>query len=364
MLSLQCARNLQTRRNPVIGLGFTLLLLTAHHLSAQAALLMEQPYGFFGSLNPTGHIALYLERVCEDSPVHLRPCKAGETGVVISRYHGMGGYDWVAIPLIPYLYSVEDPARVPAHVDKETVIRLRNHYREALLGIFGEALPKGNAFRDGWVQLVGTAYDRRTYAFRFATTPAQDRELIARLNARGNVSHFNLLYNNCADFDRFILNNYFPHRFGRTLFPDADITTPKHLAYALVKYARQHPELQLSIMEIPQVPGYRRESRPIRGVTESLIVDGYVVPIVILNPYIAGGLLADYLVQGRYNLLPKNTTLIDPKHIEALTQSPAPALTRMGLEQENPSDSARATLKTPNGEASGEAHLATAPNHP
>jgi hypothetical protein len=203
-------------RNLLRITSLILLLLTAPHLFAQAALLLEQPYGVFGTLNPTGHAAVYLERVCADSPVHLRLCTPGENGVVISRYKGLGGYDWIAIPLIPYLYSVEDPSQVPAQIDQETVTRLRDHYRESVLGEFGENLRPGNFFNGGWTELVGTAYDRRTYAFRFATTPAQDRKLIARLNDRPNKSHFNILFNNCADFDRFILNNYFPHKFGRT----------------------------------------------------------------------------------------------------------------------------------------------------
>src|SRR4051812_13144800 len=71
---------------------------------AQAALLMEEPYGFFGALNPTGHTAVYFSRICTESPVKLRRCEPGETGSVIARYQGMAGYDWVAMPLIPYLY--------------------------------------------------------------------------------------------------------------------------------------------------------------------------------------------------------------------------------------------------------------------
>jgi hypothetical protein len=74
---------------------------------AQAALLMEEPYGFFGSVNPTGHNAIYFERICAETPVKLRRCEAGELGAVIARYKGIDGYDWVAIPLVPYLYSVE-----------------------------------------------------------------------------------------------------------------------------------------------------------------------------------------------------------------------------------------------------------------
>jgi hypothetical protein len=338
------------RTNLRRALCLALLLLAVPSLFAQAALLMEQPYGVFGTLNPTGHAAVYLERVCADTPVHLRLCNPGETGVVISRYKGLAGYDWMAIPLIPYLYAVENPTSVPAQVDQETVNRLRDHYREAHLTELGQNLRPGNFFNGGWTELVGTAYDRRTYAFRFATTPEQDRQLIARLNGRPNKSHFNILFNNCADFDRLILNNYFPHKFRRTILPDAGITTPKRVAYTLVKYARRHPEMPFSILEIPQVPGYRHDSRAIHGVDESLITDGYVIPIVLLNPYVAGGLLVDYLLRGRYNVIPKNIATVDAQHLGALTHPFTPSLTGAGWEQENPNDSARAMGITLTGE--------------
>ncbi|HEX4320169.1 MAG TPA: hypothetical protein VHZ52_04655, partial [Acidobacteriaceae bacterium] len=90
--------------------ALVLLLLAGPSLFGQAALLMEQPYGVFGTLNPTGHAAVYLEHVCADTPVRVRLCNLGETGIVISRYKGLAGYDWIAIPLIPYLYSVDNAA--------------------------------------------------------------------------------------------------------------------------------------------------------------------------------------------------------------------------------------------------------------
>jgi hypothetical protein len=294
--------------------AIAILNLTAQRANAQAALLLEQPYGVFGTLNPTGHAAIYLERVCAETPVRLRLCRPDEVGSVISRYKGLDGYDWVAIPLIPYLYSVDSQAQVPTQVDQETVNRLREHYKEARLGDWGQDLPKGNFFYGGWTELVGTAYDRRTYAFRFATTRAKDEKLIAHFNSLPNHSHFNLLFNNCADFDRLILKEYFPGKFNRTIFPDAGITTPKRLAYGLLQYGKKHPEMQLTVLEIPQVAGYRHKSRADRGVTESIITNGYV----ILNPYVAGGLLADYLVRGRYHLIPKNPPIANAGNLEAL----------------------------------------------
>ena len=306
----------------LLGLAIVALLIAAAQgLSAQAALLLEQPYGVFGTLNPTGHAAVYLERVCADTPVRLRLCRPGEQGSVISRYKGLDGYDWVAIPLIPYLYSVDSADEVPHQVNQETVNRLRQHYKEGQLGDWARNMPNGGFFNGGWTELVGTAYDRRTYAFRFETAPEQDENLIARFNALPNHSRFNILFNNCADFDRMILKGYFPGKFNRTIFPDAGITTPKRLAYGLVQYSKKHPDMHLTVLEIPQVPGYRRKSRADRGVTESILANGYVIPIVILNPYVAGGLFADYLARGRFHIVPKNPPIADAWSLDVLLQS-------------------------------------------
>ena len=89
-------------------------------------------------VNPTGHVAVYFQRICADTPVRLRRCRQGELGAVIARYQGIDGYDWIAIPLVPYLYSVENTSHVPAHVDHEIVVHLRNNYREAHLESLGE----------------------------------------------------------------------------------------------------------------------------------------------------------------------------------------------------------------------------------
>src|SRR5208283_2157696 len=170
----------------ILFLSFALFVVCAFSCRpahAQAALLMEEPYGFFGAINPTGHNAIYFQRICVETPVRLRRCQPGETGAVIARYEGIDGCDWVAIPLIPYLYSVENTSEVPARVDRQTVFELRSRYREAHLQDLGPNLRPGNLFHSGWTQLVGVAYERRTYAFRFQTTPQQDDALIERLNA-------------------------------------------------------------------------------------------------------------------------------------------------------------------------------------
>ena len=312
------------RATALAFLSLAILALCSFRSHAQAALLLEEPYGLFGTLNPTGHLAIYFEHVCAETPVRLRRCTAGESGSVISRYHGIEGYDWLAVPLVPYLYSVERTDQVPARVDRPLVAQMRERYREAHLQVLGDDPPKGNFTRAGWDQLVGVAYERRSYAFRFETTPEQDDAFIAQMNDKKNRSHFSLLYNNCADFARIVLNIYFPGTFKRNLFPDAAMTTPKQIAYKLVKYARKHPEVQLTVFEIAQIPGYRRQSRSTKSIAESLTTTPYAVPIALANPYIAGALFVDYLARGHFHPVPKHPLALEPDNLFALT-APAPA---------------------------------------
>ena len=312
---------------------------------SQAALLMEEPYGFFGILNPTGHNAIYFERICAETPVKLRRCQAGELGAVIARYQGIEGYDWIAIPLLPYLYAVENPSDVPARVDHEMVERMRSHYREEHLQSLSPDLPAGSFVRGGWTQLVGAAYERRIYAFRFNTTAEQDDALIARMNSGPNKTKFNLLYENCADFARVVLNSYFPHTFHRSIFPDIGMTTPKQISYKLVRYARKHPNLELTVFEIPQVPGYRRKSRSIKGIDESFVTTAYAVPLVLTNPYIAVGLFIDYVLRGRYRTIPEASRSSGTlTKLSALTAGPP-------TPQKSASAATQATSAVPDGTA-------------
>ena len=70
----------------------------------------------------------------------------------------------------------------------------------------------------------------------------------------------------------------------------------------MAKYSHHHPELQSSNFLIPQVPGTIRRSKPIHGVLESVMAaKKYMVPLVVLNPYIGGGLLVEYFGHRRFD---------------------------------------------------------------
>ncbi|WP_188552716.1 hypothetical protein [Edaphobacter dinghuensis] len=272
---------------------------------ADAALLMEEPYGTFGAINPTGHAAIYLNHICAETPTQLRACRPGEFGVVISRYHRVAGYDWLAIPLVPYLYAVDRVEDIPATADPELEAKLRDAYRRRhLLDIIpdvSEGEDAGEAPKGDWIQLIGASYDRKIYGFQVETTREADARFIAEFNDNRNVSHFNLFFHNCADFSRTLLNVYYPHSIHRNFFIDLGITTPKQVARSLTKYAKRHPELDFSTFVIPQVPGDIHRSHPINGVVESLVKSKkYVVPLFVLSPQITAGMIVAYLADGRF----------------------------------------------------------------
>lgn len=276
------------------------------------ALLMEEPYGELGSFDPTGHAAVYLNHICAASPTELRICENGETGVVISRYHKINGDDWIAIPLIPYLYSVTDAAEAPASVEKARVMKLRRDYWKDHLTSLAPPDKHGDAPPGEWVQLVGSLYDRTIHGFQVETTVEQDERFITYFNDRRNVGHFNLLFHNCADFSRVVLDIYFPHAIHRNFVADLGVMTPKQAARSLVKFGKKHPELQMTAFTIPQVPGSIPRSHPVDGVAESLLKSKkYILPLVVLSPEIAGAVAVSYLTEGRLKL-PKNTVLFEP----------------------------------------------------
>ncbi len=230
-----------------------LLFVSAGAARASVAVLLEEPFGTFGGMNPTGHAAIYLSRVCAASPVSLRRCDEGEQGVVISRYHRIAGYDWIAIPLLPYLYAVDQPDQIPSSVSAEDVAALRDAYRRANLAQIVPDAADGSSPPGEWTQLIGSAYDRTVYAFGIETTEEQDDKFIRTFNSRRNRTHFNLLFYNCADFVRKAVDFYYPHAIHRSLVADVGIMTPKQAAKSLVSYSKRHHKLQFSSFVIPQV---------------------------------------------------------------------------------------------------------------
>ncbi len=282
---------------------------------------MEEPYGEFGAFNPTGHAAVYFNHICADTHTSLRPCRPGEYGVVISRYHKIDHLDWIAIPLVDYLYAVTSPEDIPSNVDRQQVAALRDAYRRKYLMDLAPDDRNGNAPKGEWTQLAGSSFDRTIHGFQVDSTPEQDARFIAIFNDRRNVGHFNLFFHNCADFSRVVLDIYLPHAIHRNFIADIGLETPKQVARSLVKYGKKHPELHMSAFVIPQIPGKVSRSHPVDGVAESLVKSKrYLLPLVVLAPEVTGGVVAAYLVDGRMKM-PKNASIFEIGDEETTTAS-------------------------------------------
>jgi hypothetical protein len=305
---------IQFVRRVCIGLALIALAMALTCVSAAAAsatLLLEEPYGRMGFFTATGHAAVYLSGVCAETPLILRRCAPGETGIVLSRYDGVGGYDWVAIPLIPYLYAVERPEDVPLFAEAKMTAFLRDSYRRKYLEDVAPDGKEGETPHGNWYQLVGASYDRAMYGFEIETTPEQDEALIRKLNSSPNQSHFHLVSRNCADFAKDVLNFYYPKSLHRSVVADVGMTTPKQMAKMLTRFSDRHPELQFSRLIIAQVPGSMPRSAPVHGVVESFLKSKkYIVPSAVFSPIFAGSVAAVYVGTGTGHFDPARDAMV------------------------------------------------------
>lgn len=335
------------RSNPQRFWVFFLLFLSSAAIAhADVGLMLEQPMGHNGRLTGAGHVAIYLSRVCAASPTKLRRCRPGENGVVISRYHHADQHDWTAIPLVPYLYAVDRPDEIPATADAASVARLRENYRKEHLRAFLSADPNDSTHRN-WIQLAGSAYDRKIYVFEVKTSAAQDDALIRKLNAGENKSHFNIVLNNCANFAESILNFYYPHSIHRSFTADLGVMTPKQAARSLASYGKHHRNVRVSVFVIPQVPGTLNRSTNTYGVIEALLKKKqYVIPLIpitVLQPYFTVALVGTYITRGRFNPN-RNSIMLDRKdEIAALSHDAAPGL----LQKSAPPHAQNVSMKSP-----------------
>jgi hypothetical protein len=282
-------------------------------LHASVSLLLEQPYGKLNLIEPAGHSAIYLDHVCAETPLKLRPCHAGELGVVVSRYDGIGNHDWIAVPLIPYLYAVSSAAEIPQTMDRAEEERLRDAYRRQNLESVAPDGPAGSVPAGNWYELIGSALDRTIYGFRVNTTPAQDARFIAKFNDSRNVEQYDGAFRNCADFARVVLNDFYPHAVRRDYIADLGMTSPKSVARNLSHYAHKHPKIGLEVFVIPQVKGDLPRSHSNNDLAE-YILKRYGVPLGVLSPVSTAVVFAAYVGHGRF-AMPKHAPLLNLNEI-------------------------------------------------
>ena len=282
--------------------AWTLGLAVPSH--ASVTLLLSEPFGSFGTMMPVGHAGVYLDRVCADTPTHLHLCRPGEMGIVLSRYHRVADIDWLAIPILPFLYGVDTPAEVPTFMTLPREAEIREQYRQRYLRPIVPDGPNGEPAKKGeWVETIGVTFDRRVWAYRIETTLEQDQRLIDTLNHRPNLRAYKLRTANCANFAADMLNILYPGLVHLNKVADFGLMTPKQVARSIVNYSHHHPEANLAVMEIPQIPGTLRRSRPIWGVSEAgLKTKRYLFTLLLIQPEVVAGCGIVYALRGRWKV--------------------------------------------------------------
>lgn len=272
---------------------------------ASLTVLVGEPFGNFGTMMPVGHTAVYLDRVCADGPLKLRMCREGESaGVVVARYHAIGQYDWIASPVLEFLYAVERPEEVPKYVTADQVWQMRQTYRRRYMPSIVPDGKEKDADTWEWWETAGVAYNRRVWGYQIVTTEEQDERFVAMMNDRANKHLYHLRKTNCANFAADVVNFYFPGIVPRgDHIADFGLMTPKQVARCVGAYGQRHPEAGLQVIEIPQVPGTLRRSRPVRGGAEAgLKTKRYLATLLVIQPEIPIGLTFLYLRHGRWDI--------------------------------------------------------------
>ncbi len=220
-----------------------------------------------------GHTVTYITdrcpRLSDSSPegrIKIAKCNPGEPqGVVINHHTGLGkeNYDWFISRPSTFFYGVDQPHLTPLITNKkvknlaEQSSFVTQEFQKAIrLGPDGKP-PKG--FIEGeWITNVAQVYTREAYAFTMKVSQEQEDMIVDRLNKDPNTSKFDLIFNNCSDPSEFWLNYIFPD-FSHTMMSKASglgfMATPKGVAQDIVSYAEKHPEVELNISKVTEIPG-------------------------------------------------------------------------------------------------------------
>ncbi|HZP23440.1 MAG TPA: hypothetical protein VFB04_08335, partial [Terriglobales bacterium] len=257
------------------------------------------------ALTGAGHSGVYLSNVCTVTPVQLRLCRPGELGTVIQNYENFeenAPFAWNAVPLGVYLYGVDDPAQRPLFGSPELRLALQEQYRRKYLEPICSTERCINDPRANWRDSVAAAFVREIYIFEVATAPEQDEQFVRDFNARANVNHYSGFANNCADFAKLVANIYFPHSAHRNILNDLGMTTPKAIARSFTHYAEHHPELDLRVVRVEQLPGtYKRSSDTREGTEQLFRAKKLLVPIAVFGYQAVPVFAASYFLTGRFS---------------------------------------------------------------
>jgi hypothetical protein len=309
------------------ALAFALMSLIGASVRADVGVILNDSLDTsVARITGSGHSAVYLSRVCPESPIKLRLCRTGETGSVISNYTTLGEdqpFEWNVVPLSVYLYGVDRPSNRPLFASWNLKHFVEDNYRNETLAGYCASEFCQTSGKAEWREMVGATSERSFYILVASTTLKQDLDLIEKFNSAPNVNHFNAAKRNCADFTKDIVDTYFPHAAHRNVLNDFGVSSPKAVARSFAHYADHHPEMRYYVLHFAQLPGPVKRSTPAREGTEQLYrAKRLAVPLAVADWHIVPTTAMAYLLTGKFNpqrefelhATPRETRLVREKH--------------------------------------------------
>jgi hypothetical protein len=323
-----------------ISVGFMLLtvLLFCPRSHADVGLVLNDSLDTsVARITGSGHSAIYLSRICPETPVKMRLCRPDEPGSVISNYTTLGEdqrFEWNVIPLNMFIYGVADPKDRPLFASWKIKHLMEDDYRSQALGAYCETQSCQTSNKAEWREMVGATSERTFYILVASTSLQQDKALIEKFNSGPNVNHFNAATRNCADFAKDIINEYFPHAAHRDILNDFGATSPKTVARTFAHYADHRPEIRYYVLHFAQLPGTIKRSTPAREGTEQLYrAKRLAVPLAVIDWHMVPPAAMAYLFTGKFDpqreyefhATPEESELFHEKEVAQLDDDDAQA---------------------------------------
>lgn len=276
---------------------------------ADVSLLIHEATGYSGEMTGAGHVTVYLSNVCTDAPLVLRLCRDDEPkGVVVASYPAFSkqntDYRWFAMPVLPYIYGVDSEKEIPLYANGKVRTLLREKNRAEYLS---KIIPRDELATEQpsgrWSGVIGAALNRDLYALTVKTTAEQDAKFLEKYNISPKGNDFNIMFKNCADFTRKVMNFYFPGSASRDFINDFGMTTPKALARSFNGYAAARPNLMFHITKYPQLDGTILRSFGNRNFTETAFTSRkYYITQLLTMPTLLPMFAGTYYLTAHFNI--------------------------------------------------------------
>lgn len=270
------------------------LLTGAAH--GDAGLIVETPTGLLGFLSDVGHSSVWISHGCLSARGEVQYCEHSQ-GIVLSSTAYWPNPGAAAIPAdLFFLGSQPGPAG-----------RGLAAWDDTLAAAYPQVKPAYGR------KYLGRVWRRGMRVTTFATTPDEDRRVLAQVEQQRLLYRYSYSHRNCAFYAQQVLQLYLGQSFHANRIVDAGVYTPRALERALLHRLRANPD---AVFRTLTFPGTLLQSwrQPPRNFCESALFDPkYAVPLLLFQPYLYAGFGACYgitrLTQATWHREQRSTAL-------------------------------------------------------